>query len=281
MASTRGSFPAMRRIATLLAVALALALPASPARAQELSRVARLRLATSTDHPLPGSTIHLAVVFDLAEQWHVYWRNPGASGTPTEVVVTAPEGFVVGAPIYPRPRAIPTPEGVVYGYERQVAVLVPVTLPARLPEGPVPFKAEVSYLVCKESCLLGQQTLEATLPGSVDSALVEKYLRRAPRPMKTFRATARLEPGAFVVEGVLPPGASERLQFFPDPSPGVTFGRPEIDVAGGRFVLRVPIEVRSANALGRPMACRGLVGFGHRGEDPCFEFTIPVKEPDS
>jgi len=41
----------------------------------------------------PGQPFMLGFKFTIAPGWHIYWKNPGDSGLPTEVKLNLPEGF--------------------------------------------------------------------------------------------------------------------------------------------------------------------------------------------
>ena len=39
-----------------------------------------------------GAENTLLCTLEIPEGYHIYWSNPGASGTPTEIEITAPDG---------------------------------------------------------------------------------------------------------------------------------------------------------------------------------------------
>jgi len=102
----------------------------------------------------PGDRFLLAFRFEMAPQWHIYWENPGQTGSPTTIDVKAPKGFRVGDVAWARPELFPG-DFVSYGYSNQVTLFVPVRAPKELESGTVQFTATLGWLVCKESCLLG------------------------------------------------------------------------------------------------------------------------------
>lgn len=119
----------------------------------------------------PGSTFHLAVVFDLEPEWHIYWNNPGASGLPPEFEWDLPEGFVAGEIEWPAPERISLGGLVSYGYKGVATLIVPVEAPADLkPGAEVPIGLEISYLICKEVCLPGDASLALTLKAATETS---------------------------------------------------------------------------------------------------------------
>jgi DsbC/DsbD-like thiol-disulfide interchange protein len=114
----------------------------------------------------PGKTFHVGMLLKLKPDWHVYWENPGDSGSPTRLKITAPPGVTVGPVQYPLPKTFNQPGDVVgYGYEREVMLIAPVTLPGDWPaDKPLQLRADGSWLVCKDVCLPGKAKLELTIP---------------------------------------------------------------------------------------------------------------------
>jgi thiol:disulfide interchange protein DsbD len=114
----------------------------------------------------PGKTFHIGLHLKLKPDWHVYWENPGDSGSPTRLKITAPAGVTVGIVQYPLPKTFNQPGDIIgYGYEREVMLIAPVTLPADWLAGkPLQLRADASWLVCKDVCLPGKARLDLTIP---------------------------------------------------------------------------------------------------------------------
>ncbi|MGB0344628.1 MAG: protein-disulfide reductase DsbD domain-containing protein, partial [Coraliomargarita sp.] len=64
---------------------------------------ATVELLADVSEIVPGETFHLGLRYELEPHWHVYWKNPGASGLPPEVEWTLPEGFEAGTMAFPAP----------------------------------------------------------------------------------------------------------------------------------------------------------------------------------
>ncbi len=144
----------------------------------------------------PGSTFHLAVHYRIEKDWHIYWLNPGDSGMPTTVEITAPEGFRVGPVFFPGPRRIgPAEEMTTYGYEGEATVIAEIKAPDYLkPGASLRFDVQTDWLVCKATCLLGSARASVTLRASAearpsDPANADRFKSakaRLPRPLKEF-----------------------------------------------------------------------------------------------
>jgi DsbC/DsbD-like thiol-disulfide interchange protein len=95
----------------------------NPKSAEQLVTV---RGVADVDRLVPGQAFHLAFIFTIEPGWHIYWLNSGASGGPTEIKVSGPQGFTFGKALFPRPIVLHGEEGDTYGYERQTVLFVPV-----------------------------------------------------------------------------------------------------------------------------------------------------------
>lgn len=306
-------------VITLL-VAVTAAATTAPARAQLLipgakktpehvttERLVKVRLAPDVPSIRPGETFHLAVIFEIEPEWHIYWLDPGAAGAPTEVVVQAPIGYTVGATLYPRPKTIPDPAGASYGYEHEVALFVPITAPAQIMPGlaTASFEVEVFFFVCSDRCLIGKtkrtvridvadpRNTEAT-PAPVPAArIIDRFKQRLPRPLTEIEdGSARVErtpePSGLVISGVISGAMSDvmskattdtgGLAFLPAAAPGVAYGEAEIEIDDNRFTIRVPLEVKRQNTLGRRLHAGGLLTVGEKSDQPCYQVDVDLDE---
>ncbi len=115
----------------------------------------------------PGQTLWFGLRFELIPHWHVYWRNPGASGTAPVIRWTLPDGWDAGDICWPVPQRIRVGPLTNYGYEGALTLLVPVRVPVGpLPAGPLTIAADADWLVCREECIpeTGRFTLELNNP---------------------------------------------------------------------------------------------------------------------
>jgi DsbC/DsbD-like thiol-disulfide interchange protein len=146
----------------------------------------------------PGGTTLLGVHLKLEPGWHVYWENPGDSGLATTAQVKGPEGFVIGPVLYPVPKRIDQPGGLVcYGYEDSTCLFVEVTAPESLKGDEFKFTAEVQWLICEEVCFYGEAKLSTKLGRSRGGKLpapdkrLKPHQDRLPKPLSSW-------PGAVV-----------------------------------------------------------------------------------
>lgn len=169
----------------------------------------------------PGEQMWLAVHYGIKAQWHLYWRNPGNSGSPPSFEFEAPEGVVIGEAVWPAPMRKVESEILLSNiFEDSLTVLFPVALDAAYPTdgGPVTIRLETDWLVCKDICLPGSGSAEVTLEigegePSARSEQVARAVRELPTPLEELEEgvlEAVLKGRTLVLEA---PGA-ERLSWF-------------------------------------------------------------------
>ena len=167
---------------------------------------ATVELISEYDAIVPGQSFDLAVRFDLEEGWHIYWENPGDSGLATVVDWALPENIVAGEIQWPAPKRIFLGDLVNYGYEEGAVFIVTMQAPKDLKLGSeLAITADLFWLICKETCLPGEATLDLVLPvaGKAEpsaeaTAFVEARNRQA-RATQPWVTTAYLEEEALVV----------------------------------------------------------------------------------
>lgn len=132
---------------------------------------------------VPGGSGELAVRFEVADEWHIYWRNPGESGSATKITLTLPEGISAGETIWPAPeRYIAGGDVLDYVHSGVVTFLIPITVAADARIGDaMRIGVHADWFVCNEDkCLIGAgdyewplmvldpATLQCTVPGPDD-----------------------------------------------------------------------------------------------------------------
>jgi thiol:disulfide interchange protein DsbD len=152
-------------IARLLLFIPLLCLAAPLARAETpVARTpeAEVRLTAATADFAPGGTIDLGVVFRLAPGWHIYARNPGDAGLPTEVSWRLPPDAAVGELVYPPHRAFDEGGLTTFGYAGEVLFAARATTPQDAATLPVS-----AWLACNAICIPGAADLSLTLPATI------------------------------------------------------------------------------------------------------------------
>lgn len=142
----------------------------------------------------PGKSLTVGVKLDVPPGYYTYYHSPGDIGLPTQIQISAPDGFRVGALQFPGPEVKREEVGdetkTMYVYHRSIMIIAEVTPPDELiAGGSVEIAARVSYQYCREgACVPAKpQTLKLKLP-IVDSASDVKPSPDAPAFAEARRA---------------------------------------------------------------------------------------------
>ena len=130
----------------------------------EADRLVRIDAVFPTAKIAPGRTELLGVRFRIAPKWHIYWRNPGESGSEPRITLELPKGFKAGPVVWPRPVIHASEWETTFGYDGEAMLFVPITAPPEIEATTVRIGIEAEWLVCKEVCLMGSGKTSLELP---------------------------------------------------------------------------------------------------------------------
>lgn len=193
MTSPRVVLALLAALASTFAPEIALAEPRAEAAVDDGDPRVELELLTDVTSVPAGETFLVGVRFRLDPHWHVYWKNPGQSGLPTEITF---RGVETGELRWPAPTRFETPGPIItFGYEEEVLLFAE----ARAPEGEGPFELEATadFLVCEEACVPGNATVSLSIPRgervvSAARAEFEAATARLPRSLEDLGASVQL-----------------------------------------------------------------------------------------
>jgi thiol:disulfide interchange protein len=126
----------------------------------EPSSPVKVTVETPVQQVVPGETVNIDVVFDIAEGWHIYATDPGDIGKPTQIDLQLPPGFTAGEPHWPPAQKFEESGFKTNGYAQRVVVSYQITVPSTA-SGSVPITVKASWLACHDSCRPGKA--EATV----------------------------------------------------------------------------------------------------------------------
>jgi DsbC/DsbD-like thiol-disulfide interchange protein len=182
----------------------------------------KLELVSEQDAMVPGKDLWLGFRFDLQDEWHIYWINPGDSGEAPRIEWQLPAGFEAGAIQWPYPERLSTPPFADYGYEHQVLLMASVRPPAQVREAETQkIAARVRYLVCRDICIPGQTQLELSLRAKSSAAaspageLFRAAKARLPRPAPPRWKISAASIGDEFVLDLKTAQSAKAPQFFP------------------------------------------------------------------
>jgi len=108
---------------------------------------------------MPGTQLMLIFDFKLEKDWHIYWKNPGDTGLATEIKLEIDKEFVYEDMYWAVPEKFIFDDMLNYGYGDSVRFIIPINIPKDAKEGVYKINAISNYLVCKEECLSGKDTM--------------------------------------------------------------------------------------------------------------------------
>ena len=150
----------------------------------------RARLVADRVIPGPTPTTTVGVLFEMDPGWHIYWKNPGDAGLATEVVWDLPEGLTAEPLQWPTPMSFTQPGDLAaFGYEHSVVLAARVALPETASTEHATISASVSWLACKDVCVLGGAELEGRWPLDPSPEVLVGWRDRLPRPEGPFTFT--------------------------------------------------------------------------------------------
>ncbi len=202
---------------------LAIALPVLPAAAQPTasSDHATGTLLSERSAATPGDTFIGALKLDLADGWHVYWKNPGDSGLPPTAVWKNSPGVTAGEFRFPPPHAIPLEPLMNYGYEGEIVLPFEIKVAADAKVGDtLTIGALFDYLICADVCIPEMVTLSISLPVAAAPASVSPSPFAPPSAAQTSPAGATPGPAVVGPTATPPPVAAPSTS--PTPVPKAT-----------------------------------------------------------
>jgi DsbC/DsbD-like thiol-disulfide interchange protein/cytochrome c biogenesis protein CcdA len=155
----------------------------------------------------PGKTLTVAIHFTPEKGWHGYWKNPGDAGYGMDLKWHLPDGWSAGEPEYPVPQTLEIAGLMNHVYEKDYAVLVPLSVPQGAVSGPTPIALDAQWLTCTEQiCVPEKATLTAVIPPAghaVSDARFDKW-RAAIPALLPERSAFQLTPQALRIAIPLP-----------------------------------------------------------------------------
>lgn len=206
----------------------------------------RFRLVTS-GAPDASGKLQGVLDIELKRGWKTYWRDPGNSGVPPQIDVSASRNVSGAEFSYPAPQRHDDGYSKWAGYDHPVRLPVSFTIPA--PGEPATIAANVFLGVCETICVPVQARLQVDPgadPDNPGDAIVVKAataaLPGAAQP--DFGATLEAGEGEHVLIVATAPGAPEAIDVFVAGIDGYVFGTPERHVEAGKAVFTVKVLER-------------------------------------
>jgi thiol:disulfide interchange protein DsbD len=220
----------------------------------------------------PQQEFWAALRIQTDPDWHVYWRNPGDSGTAPklEFDFAKNEALSIGEFQWPTPKKIRVPPLVNYGYEGEVFLPLKMKAPDSFAanQDHWTFQAESSWLVCKEICLPGKRSFQVRMPisDSIDSIsesesrwapFIQEALKQVPNPLNKGFYNLDLVESELKIELLIKDIKDFRelsfeeveIEFFPFKKAELKNSGHQWELIENKFIGRIPLKPRRQNAL--------------------------------
>jgi len=127
-------------------------------------------LLVDADSVAAGDRVRIGVLLGLDPGWHVYWRNPGDSGSATELTWRAPDAEI-GPIQWPAPQIFREAEGLLttFGYEADV-LLASDAVVSKGAQGTWHLEVDTAFVACLIECIPGRIRLAREVPVTVRGA---------------------------------------------------------------------------------------------------------------
>ena len=102
-------------------------------------------------YDLKAEGSYIGIKFELDKNWHTYWKNPGDSGGPLEIVWELPNQFKLDRINWPKPELIPYPPLMTYGYNNDV--IFPFKVSQYELNTNEEIGVSVDFLICADVCI--------------------------------------------------------------------------------------------------------------------------------
>lgn len=205
--------------------------------------------------PQPDGSMRAALEIDLEPGWKTYWIDPGSSGVPPTVELTANGAPVAVAMDLPAPRRFDDGYSSFAGYGAPVALALSFPPPADAATALLDFSVFLG--ICETICIPMQATFSVDMAAGSpedDAAVGAAFAALPPAARPDFGVTsAWVEGDELIVTTAVPTGAAE-IELFVASTASFVFGEPKASADGRSF--RVPLLDRPTEAVVATEAAR-------------------------
>lgn len=148
-------------------------------------------LISELDEVKTNENFYVGLKFIIKKGWHIYWKNPGDSGTSPRVKWE--DGVSVGSIDWSYPKKISLEPLANYGYEGEVVLPMIVSVD-NVKDSNLRLSGTVEWLVCKVECIPGQARLDLEIPigeknrESQEAKLIREYLAKIPQKVHDIKS---------------------------------------------------------------------------------------------
>ncbi len=134
---------------------------------------AKARIVRNSYSADKDSSIQIGILIELANGWHIYWKNPGDSGIPTSIEWNISQEVQFTQMKWPIPKAFEFDGLVSYGYENQVLFITDIILLNNDNSQILNISVKIRSLLCKDICIPFDTTVNFTIDTQADYSVDE------------------------------------------------------------------------------------------------------------
>lgn len=185
-----------------------------------------------------GETFWLGLKMTHSPHWHTYWKNPGDSGLPTQMIWRMPSYLAEQRLLWPTPKKIYVSNITNYGYEGEILLVTPVrVLPTAHFDTPdIEIGLHADWLICQQECVPQQGEFSLRLPTksatALNSSLFLNVLEHQPTPLGNSELIITGQSLSGRVSGLPASLSNQVVSVFPELSEVLNDPEPRIDQNG-------------------------------------------------
>ena len=159
-----------------------------------------VKIISDVEYLAPGTNANIAVHFEIEKGWHLYWKNPGDTGLAPQTKWTHPQNTQLTLGEWAFPESIPVSHLTNYGYKDELLLVNKLTVGKEFNDSHVDLNADISWLVCKESCIPGKTQLSKRIKmhsepkiKEANLSIFKRWQTALPENLKIMDANAHIQ----------------------------------------------------------------------------------------
>jgi hypothetical protein len=253
--------------------------------AERIERHATPELIAEMDGLEPGQTNWIGVRFQINDGWHLYWNGKNDSGSAPTFAVTLPEGYQLGAWVWPAPERHVSPGEILdHVYKGTVLLMAPLHVPKDAKAGAkVTLAIQANWLACDQDiCVPEDSSAQAEflvrakpgMSGEARSFEAARARHAKPWPVDSREYSGTISTGALGRVATIRVVGATNLEFYPALHGAAVKELIKNGTAAGDTIL-LPIQdgVRGDGNV------RGVLGVAKTGSEPTQFYDLDLAPP--
>lgn len=221
----------------------------------------------------------IGVLIAIKKDWHIYWKNPGDAGLPTEIIWKIPENIQISKPKMPTPKKFSFSDMASYGFDNETMFIYDLFIPKDYAKNDLNLEIDLNGLICKEKCLPVNEKSAALFKIGNDKSLskfskyFDKYEKKIPAKNSNFNLSAK-QKDEFIYITINNIDKNDEIEIFPYESTIFKTGynqNPEYE--NNKYKLTMKLDEYRIN---EPNKIIGLLVIKNNEKTKSFEINVPI-----